>query len=88
MGDLLGSLIWGAKSGQYCVIGGESLQSLTISLITLGKDGAILPTGKRVLSLISTSTGPFSTICFNFLFLFLPLPFLTEVAAVSQNMKT
>jgi hypothetical protein len=25
MGDLLGSLIWGAKSGQYCVIGGGSL---------------------------------------------------------------
>jgi hypothetical protein len=22
MGDLLGSLVWGAKSGQYCVIGG------------------------------------------------------------------
>jgi hypothetical protein len=28
MGDLLGSLIWGAKSGQYCVIGGGSLQFL------------------------------------------------------------
>jgi len=26
MGDLLGSLVWGAKSGQYCVIGGRSLQ--------------------------------------------------------------
>jgi hypothetical protein len=26
MGDLLGSLIWGAKSGQYCVIGGGLLQ--------------------------------------------------------------
>jgi hypothetical protein len=26
MGDLLGSLIWGAKSGQYCVIEGGSLQ--------------------------------------------------------------
>jgi hypothetical protein len=26
MGDLLGSLVWGAKSGQYCVIGGGSLQ--------------------------------------------------------------
>jgi hypothetical protein len=26
MGDLLGSLIWGAKSGQYCVIMGGSLQ--------------------------------------------------------------
>jgi hypothetical protein len=25
MGDLLGSLIWGAKSGQYCVIGDGSL---------------------------------------------------------------
>jgi hypothetical protein len=28
MGDLLGSLIWGAKSGQYCVIGGGSLQMI------------------------------------------------------------
>jgi hypothetical protein len=27
MGDLLGSLIWGAKSGQYCVIGGGSLHN-------------------------------------------------------------
>jgi hypothetical protein len=27
MGDLLGSLVWGAKSGQYCVIGGGSLQN-------------------------------------------------------------
>jgi hypothetical protein len=26
MGDLLGSLVWGAKSGQHCVIGGGSLQ--------------------------------------------------------------
>jgi len=26
MGDLLGSLGWGAKSGQYCVIEGGSLQ--------------------------------------------------------------
>jgi hypothetical protein len=26
MGELLGSLVWGAKSGQYCVIGGVSLQ--------------------------------------------------------------
>jgi hypothetical protein len=25
MGDLMGSLVWGAKSGQYCVIGGGSL---------------------------------------------------------------
>jgi hypothetical protein len=25
MGDLLGSLVWGVKSGQYCVIEGESL---------------------------------------------------------------
>jgi hypothetical protein len=25
MGDLLGSLFWGVKSGQYCVIGGGSL---------------------------------------------------------------
>jgi hypothetical protein len=30
MGDLLGSLIWGAKSGQYCVIGGRSLQLLLL----------------------------------------------------------
>jgi hypothetical protein len=26
MGNLLGSLVWGAKSEQYCVIGGGSLQ--------------------------------------------------------------
>jgi hypothetical protein len=26
MGDLLGSLVWGAKNGQYCVIVGGSLQ--------------------------------------------------------------
>jgi hypothetical protein len=26
MDDLLGRLVWGAKSGQYCVIGGGSLQ--------------------------------------------------------------
>jgi len=26
MGDLLGSLVWRAKSGQYCVIGDGSLQ--------------------------------------------------------------
>jgi hypothetical protein len=35
MGDLLGSLIWGAKSGQYCVIGGESLQMISESLPSL-----------------------------------------------------
>jgi hypothetical protein len=29
MGDLLGSLVWGAKSGQYCVIGGRSLQMVS-----------------------------------------------------------
>jgi hypothetical protein len=29
MGDLLGSLVWGAKSGQYCVIGGGSLQMVS-----------------------------------------------------------
>jgi hypothetical protein len=29
MGDLLGSLIWGAKSGQYCVIGGGSLHHIS-----------------------------------------------------------
>jgi hypothetical protein len=29
MGDLLGSLIWEAKSGQYCVIGGGSLQMVS-----------------------------------------------------------
>jgi hypothetical protein len=29
MGDLLGSLVWGAKSGQYCVIGGGSLHLMT-----------------------------------------------------------
>jgi hypothetical protein len=32
MDDLLGSLIWGAKSGQYCVIGGGSLQQDLSSL--------------------------------------------------------
>jgi hypothetical protein len=31
MGDLLGSLIWGAKSGQYCVIGGGSLHTPSFS---------------------------------------------------------
>jgi len=31
MGDLLGSLVWGAKSGQYCVIEGGSLQYTPIS---------------------------------------------------------
>jgi hypothetical protein len=31
MSDLLGSLIWGAKSGKYCVIGGESLQMVSES---------------------------------------------------------
>jgi hypothetical protein len=35
MGDLLGSLIWGAKSGQYCVIGGGSLQMLSEPLPSL-----------------------------------------------------
>jgi hypothetical protein len=30
MGDLLGSLIWGAKSGQYCVIGGGSLHEIVV----------------------------------------------------------
>jgi hypothetical protein len=34
MGDLLGSLIWGAKSGQYCVIGGGSLHFILGRLIT------------------------------------------------------
>jgi hypothetical protein len=29
MGDLLESLIWGAKSGQYCVIRGGSLQMVS-----------------------------------------------------------
>jgi len=29
MGDLLGSLVWGAKSRQYCVIGGELLQMVS-----------------------------------------------------------
>jgi hypothetical protein len=33
MGYLLGSLIWGAKSGQYCVIGvGRYTLSLSLSL--------------------------------------------------------
>jgi hypothetical protein len=29
MGDLLGSLVWGAKSVQYSVIGGASLQMVS-----------------------------------------------------------
>jgi hypothetical protein len=32
MGDLLVSLVWGAKSGQYCVIGGGSLQMVSEQL--------------------------------------------------------
>jgi hypothetical protein len=35
MGDLLGSLVWGAKSGQYCVIGGRSLQMVSEPLPSL-----------------------------------------------------
>jgi hypothetical protein len=35
MGDLLGSLIRGAKSGQYCVIGGGSLQMVSEPLPSL-----------------------------------------------------
>jgi hypothetical protein len=35
MGDLQGSLIWGAKSGQYCVIGGGSLQSKHVIMVLI-----------------------------------------------------
>jgi hypothetical protein len=35
MGDLLGSLVWKAKSGQYCVIGGGSLQMVSEPLPNL-----------------------------------------------------
>jgi hypothetical protein len=35
MGDLLGSSVWGAKSGQYCVIGGGSLQMVSEPLPSL-----------------------------------------------------
>jgi hypothetical protein len=35
MADLLESLVWGAKSGQYCVIGGGSLQMVLESLPSL-----------------------------------------------------
>jgi hypothetical protein len=35
MGDLLGSLVWGAKSRQYCVIGGRSLQMVSEPLPSL-----------------------------------------------------
>jgi hypothetical protein len=35
MGDLLGNLVWGAKSGQYCVIGGGSLQMVSEPLPSL-----------------------------------------------------
>jgi hypothetical protein len=40
MGDLLGSLVWGAKSGQYCVIGGGSLH-LHFEILTV-KGGIFL----------------------------------------------
>jgi hypothetical protein len=35
MGDLLGSLVWGAKSGQYCVIRGGLLQMVSEPLSSL-----------------------------------------------------
>jgi hypothetical protein len=35
MGDLLGSLVWGAKSGQYCIIEGGSLQMVSEPLPSL-----------------------------------------------------
>jgi hypothetical protein len=35
MGDLLGSLVWGAKSGQYCVIEGGSLHITLTTVIFL-----------------------------------------------------
>jgi hypothetical protein len=35
MGDLLGSLVWGVKSGQYCVIGGGSLHDTSEFLSSL-----------------------------------------------------
>jgi hypothetical protein len=35
MGDLLGSLVWGAKSGQYCVSGGAPLQMVSEPLPSL-----------------------------------------------------
>jgi hypothetical protein len=35
MGDLLGSLVWEAKSVQYCVIGGGSLQMVSELLPSL-----------------------------------------------------
>jgi hypothetical protein len=35
MGDLLGSLVWGVKSRQYCVIGGGSLQMVSEPLPSL-----------------------------------------------------
>jgi len=42
MGDLLGSSVWGAKSGQYCVIGGGSLQMVGACTSPRG-----LPAGTR-----------------------------------------
>jgi len=35
MGDILGSLVREAKSGQYCVVGGGSLQMVSESLPNL-----------------------------------------------------
>lgn len=59
------------------------------SLIFRGQDIAFSPTGKRAPSWICIRAGPYlSTIALNFLFLFLPLPRLTDLVAVSQNMKT
>jgi hypothetical protein len=43
MGDLLGSLIWGAKSGQYCVIGGGSLQQVKSSVCLAEKEKSSRP---------------------------------------------
>jgi hypothetical protein len=34
MGDLLGSLVWGAKIGQYCVIGGGSLHLVSSYVVS------------------------------------------------------
>jgi hypothetical protein len=45
MGNLLGSLVWGVKSGQYCVIGGGSLQGEPVEGLEEFKIG---DSGKKV----------------------------------------
>jgi len=66
MGDLLGSLVWGAKSGQYCVIGGESLHS-RISHCEIAQEAwAILKTtyeGTKIIKSDKLQDEPFNEFC-------------------------